>query len=162
MRTTWISAVSVLALLAAPVLAQTTDNAAPHSTGSRSDLAPPEAPKQLQPDPFKQEDVLQIKGASVYGSDNKKIGAITTVLMRPDSRQIDRVVVGAGGLLGVGAHNVALPVDQFRWDAEAGAFRIAQNEADLKAMPAWLASGADKEMSGSTTAAPRNAPATNR
>jgi PRC-barrel domain protein len=109
---------------------------------------------------LKQEDVSQIKGATVYGGDNKKIGSIATVLMRPDSHQIDRLVVGAGGVLGVGAHDVALPVDQFRWDSATGGFKIKKTEADLKAMPVWVASGADKGMNGSS--APPPAPATNR
>jgi hypothetical protein len=109
---------------------------------------------------LKQEDVSQITGAAVYGGDNKKIGSIATVLMRPDSHEIDRLVVGAGGVLGVGAHQVALPVDQFRWDSEKGGFKIAKTEADLKAMPAWVAAGADRGMSGSSTPPPT--PATTR
>ena len=137
MRTTWISAASVLALIAAPALAQTTS-----APANSSSPAPAAAPKQAQPDPLKQEDVSQIKGATVYGGDNKKIGSISTVLMRPDSHQIDRLVVGAGGVLGVGAHAVALPVSQFAWDSAAGGFKISKTEADLKAMPAWVASGA--------------------
>jgi hypothetical protein len=154
MRTTWISAASVLALLAGPALGQT--------TGAPRDLSSP-APTtttRAQPDPLKQEDVSQIKGAVVYGGDNKKIGSIATVLMRPDSHQIDRLVVGAGGMLGVGAHDVALPVNQFSWDSARGGFKINKTEADLKAMPVWVATGADKGMNGSS--APPPAPATNR
>jgi hypothetical protein len=89
-----------------------------------------------------------------------KIGSIATVLMRPDSHQIDRLVVGAGGVLGVGAHQVALPVDQFRWDSEKRGFKISKTEVDLEAMPAWVATGADRGMSGSS--APPPAPATSR
>jgi hypothetical protein len=154
MRTTWISAASVLALLAGPALAQTTGVPRDPSTPA------PTAAKQAQLDPLKQEDVFQIKGAVVYGGDNRKIGSIATVLMRPDSHQIDRLVVGAGGVLGVGAHDVALPVDQFRWDSAKGAFKINKTEADLKALPAWVASGPDKGMTGSS--APPPAPATTR
>jgi PRC-barrel domain len=156
MRATWISAASVLALLAAPALAQTSESGVPRNSGSPATMA---APKQA-PDPLKQEDVSQIKGAAVYGGDNRKIGSISTVLMRPDSHQIDRLVVGAGGVLGVGAHRVALPVDQFRWDSEKGGFKISKTEVDLETMPAWVAAGADREMSGSS--APPPAPATSR
>jgi hypothetical protein len=154
MRTTWIPVASVLALLAGPALAQTTGVPRDPSTPA------PTAAKQAQLDPLKQEDVSQIKGAAVYGGDNKKIGSITTVLMRPDSHQIDRLVVGAGGVLGVGAHDVALPINQFSWDSAMGGFKIAKTEADLKTMPVWVASGAAKGMSGST--APPPAPATTR
>jgi hypothetical protein len=43
MRTTWISTVSVLALLAAPAVAQTTDGGVPRNSGSPAPIA---APKQ--------------------------------------------------------------------------------------------------------------------
>jgi hypothetical protein len=157
MRTTWISAASVLALLAAPALGQTTAPSSPAPTAAPMQGQPD--PLKQQPDPLKQEDVSQIKGAVVYGGDNKKIGSIATVLMRPDSHQIDRLVVGAGGVLGVGAHDVALPINQFRWDSQRAGFKISKTAADLKAMPAWVASGAAKGMNG-TSAAP--APATPR
>ena len=35
--------------------------------------------------------------------------------MDPDSKKIDRLVVKTGGVLGVGGHRFALPVDQFSW-----------------------------------------------
>jgi PRC-barrel domain len=164
MRTTWISAASVLALLAAPALGQTTAPSSPAPTvapmqGQPDPLKQEPDPLKQEPDPLKQEDVSQIKGAVVYGGDNKKIGSIATVLMRPDSHQIDRLVVGAGGVLGVGAHDVALPINQFRWDSQRAGFKISKTAADLKAMPAWVASGAAKGMNGSS-AAP--APATTR
>lgn len=157
---TLLAAVSALALLAAPALAQTTSPgnsgaASPRSLGGPATTAP-QPPK---PDPLKQEDVSQISGAAVYGSDNKKIGTINTVLMKPESRQIDRLVVGAGGVLGIGAHDVALPIDQFHWDATQGGFTITKTEADLKAMPAWGERGGEKTMSGSSTAPP-SAPST--
>src|SRR5690242_16109464 len=90
-------AASALALLAAPALAQT-GSPSPSTTAQATSKA----------DPLKQEDVSQIKGAAVYGSDDKKIGSVSTVLMKPDSKAIDRLVVGAGGVLGVGARDVAL------------------------------------------------------
>lgn len=155
MRKTLIATVSALALLAAPALAQT-PGGAPRSAGSPAATQP--APKPPQPDPMKQEDVSQIKGAAVYGSDDKKIGSISTVLMKPESKQIDRLVVGAGGVLGIGAHEVALPVDQFHWDADKGGFKLAKTEDELKTMPAWQASASGGAASGSSVppASPTN------
>ena len=138
MRTSLIAVVSALALFAAPAFGQTNPSGAVRTPGATTPAAPQ---KQPQPDPMKQEDVSQIKGAAVYGSDDKKIGSVDTVLMKPDSKLIDRLVVGAGGVLGVGAHDVALPIDQFSWDADKGGFKISKTEADLKTMPAWQASG---------------------
>jgi sporulation protein YlmC with PRC-barrel domain len=99
---------------------------------------------------LKQEDVSQIKGAAVYGSDSQKIGAVSTVLMKPDSKQIDRLVVNAGGILGVGGHDVALPVSQFRWDGDRDGFVIAKTGDELKQMPQWQRE--DAAGSGSSTA----------
>lgn len=149
-RTSLLVAVSALALLAAPALAQT---ASPGAGPSRSPGGPPPATTQQapKPNPLKQEDVSQITGSAVYGSDNKKIGTVNAVLMNPESKAIDRLVVGAGGVLGIGAHDVALPLDQFHWDAQQGGFTLAKTEAELKGMPAWTASDSANAMSGSST-----------
>jgi hypothetical protein len=87
--------------------------------------------------PLTTEDVSHITGTTVYGSDDKKVGSISHVLMTPDSKTIDRLVVAEGGLLGVGAHNVALPIDQFKWDQQKEGFTIGKTTDDLKSMAAW-------------------------
>ncbi|HEV2550430.1 MAG TPA: PRC-barrel domain-containing protein [Stellaceae bacterium] len=160
MRTSLIAAVSALALLAGPALAQTTS---PGGAGTRPSTTPPAAapaPKPM-PDPLMQEDVSQIKGSAVYGSDDKKIGSVSTVLMKPDSKQIDRFVVTAGGVLGVGGRDVALPSDDFKWDASKGGFKISQTEDQLKSMPEWKAAGSETSTGSSappSTTAPSSIP----
>jgi hypothetical protein len=156
-RTSLLAAVSALALLAGPALAQT---ASPGAGPSRSLGGPPATAQQApKPNPLKQEDVTQIAGTAVYGSDNKKIGTVDAVLMNPESKAIDRLVVGAGGVLGIGAHDVALPLDQFHWDAQQGGFTLAKTQAELKGMPAWTASGSANTMSGSSTPPTTSPPA---
>ena len=156
MRTSLIAAVAALALLAGPALAQTTSpGGAPTRPGAGT---PPAAAPKPMPDPMKQEDVLQIKGSAVYGSDEKKIGSVSTILMKPDSKQIDRFVVTAGGVLGVGGRDVALPADQFKWDAAKGGFKIAQTEAQLKSMPEWKAPGSEASTGSSTPPPSTTAP----
>ena len=172
MRLALIATVSTVALLAAPALAQTTNLNTPGShPGGGSTTSTQHAPA---PDPLKQEDVSQIKGASVYGSDQQKIGTVSTVLMDPNSKQINRLVVNAGGVLGVGGRDVALPVNQFRWDADKDGFIIAKRGDELKSMPEWQREGAVGSGSSSarstmpsssrpsTGAQPTPAPATNR
>ena len=155
-----LSAVSALALIATPVLAQTTGSPQRGLGGP----APAAQPQQPKPDPLKQADVSKIEGSSVYGSDGKKLGTIAYVLMDPATKTIDRFVVGAGGVLGVGAHEVAMRLDQFHWDGQKDGFVINKTEADLKGMPAWTGGGQGGAMSGSSTApasssrAPANAP----
>jgi sporulation protein YlmC with PRC-barrel domain len=150
---------SMAALLAAgPVWAQTSPGHSPSTTGpgtvgGPSNAARPPAPKTPAPNPLQQEDVSKLKGTDVYGADDKKIGDIETALMKPDSKTIDRLVVKAGGVLGIGGHAVAMPVDEFRWDADKGAFRVSKSEEDLKSMPEWKApSSTASAGSGSTPA----------
>jgi sporulation protein YlmC with PRC-barrel domain len=147
MRLSLIASVSTLALLAAPVLAQTNS---PSPSGNPSGGAATSTQHTPAPDPLKQEDVSQIKGAAVYGSDSQKIGAVSAVLMKPESKQIDRLVVNAGGVLGLGGHDVALPVSQFRWDGDRDGFVIAKTGDELKQMPQWQRE--DATGSGSSSA----------
>jgi sporulation protein YlmC with PRC-barrel domain len=124
---------------------------APGSTG----LAGPPAsaaPRAPAVNPLTMEDVSHITGTAVYGSDDKKIGSISNVLMKPDSKTIDRFVVAEGGLLGVGAHHVALPLDQFRWDQQKEGFTLAKTAAELKAMAEWQ--DPSRITSGSGSSAP--------
>jgi sporulation protein YlmC with PRC-barrel domain len=139
MRTKLITTVSALMLMAAPVLAQTTPAPAPRSAPPAAATTPPPAlaVKTPVPDPLKMEDVSKITGSAVYGSDDSKIGSVSTVLMQPQNRTIDRLVVSAGGVLGVGGHKVAVPLDQFKWDSDKGGFKIAKTTDDLKSMPEW-------------------------
>jgi sporulation protein YlmC with PRC-barrel domain len=147
---TVLAAASALALLAAPALAQTSGSPeAPRSLGNPAATMPQHAPK---PNPLLQADVSQIRGSTVYGSDGKKVGEVDTVLMKPQTKQIDRLVVGAGGVLGIGAHKVALPISDFQWDAQKGGFTITRTEAELKAMPAWAESASGSAVSGSSVA----------
>ena len=70
-------------------------------------------------------------------SDGTSIGKVSTVLMDPSSKKIDRLVVAEGGVLGVGTHKVALPVDSFHWDSDKRSFTVQKTADDLKAMPEW-------------------------
>jgi len=160
MRRNLFLAAAALALLGAPALAQTTSpgGAGTRPSPSPSSAAPQAAPK---PDPMKQEDISEIKGAAVYGSDDKKVGSIATVLMKPNSKTIDRLVVGAGGVLGVGARDVALPVDQFHWDAAKGGFKIAKTEDELKQMPEWKSVSSAGSSGGAASTGSTTPPASN-
>jgi hypothetical protein len=144
MRTMLLTA-SVAALLAAgPAWAQTSPGGshpttAPGTVGGPSNAARAPAAKTPTPNPLQQEDVSKLKGADVYGTGDKKVGEVETALMKPDSKTIDRLVVKAGGVLGIGGHAVAMPVDEFKWDADKGVFVVSKSEEDLKSMPEWKA-----------------------
>src|SRR5471032_1868081 len=131
-RSKLITTASVLALIAGSALAQTappsSTNRTPNPNSSISSPAP--AVRTPAPDPLKMEDVSKISGSVVYGTDDGKIGSVSTVLMNPASKTIDRFVVSVCGVLGVGGHKVAIPVDQFTWDRDEGAFKLAKTSDD--------------------------------
>src|SRR3954452_18754129 len=56
----------------------------------------------------------KIKGLSVYNDNNEKLGSIDDILI-DQSGQIKAVVVGVGGFLGIGEHNVAVAFDQLKF-----------------------------------------------
>ena len=53
-------------------------------------------------------------GLNVYNNNNEKIGGITELIV-DRSGKLDAVVVGAGGFLGLGEHDVAIPYSQISW-----------------------------------------------
>ena len=137
MRKLPIATVAALALLTGAASAQmSTSPSSPARPAPGATTAPMQ--KEAAINPLSQEDVSKIEGTSVYGSDDGKIGHVSTALMDPSSKKIDRLVVTAGGVLGVGGHRVAIPVEQFNWDADKGAFKLGTTVAELKQMPEWV------------------------
>ncbi len=132
MRAIPIAAFSAVVLLAAASSAQVT---APRPATTTPPTAAQPAPK---PNPLKAEDVSEITGNSVYGSDDVKLGSVSTVLMNPETKAVDRLVVSSGGMLGVGSHRVAVPISNVSWDAEKGGFKISQTAEQLKTAPEWV------------------------
>lgn len=56
----------------------------------------------------------KIKGLNIYNDRNDKIGDINDLIVDRDGK-IDAVVIGVGGFLGVGEHDVAVPFNQVKW-----------------------------------------------
>lgn len=149
-----ITTVASVALLAGAAFGQS----APGGSGAAGSPgpAPMSSGASAQPqkpaiNPLTLEDVSKIKGTAVYDSADKKIGSISTILMKPESKTIDRFVIGEGGVLGVGSHYVAMPIDAFTWDAQKDGFRLAKTADDLKSMPEWkeqVAESPDSSRSG--------------
>jgi hypothetical protein len=141
MRKLPIATIAAVALMAGAASAQTsTSPSSPARPAPGATTAPTTVPihKEAAINPLTQDDVSKIDGTAVYGNDDSKIGHIATELMDPSTKKIDRLVVTAGGVLGVGGHRVAIPVDQFSWDADKGAFKLGTTVAELKQMPEWV------------------------
>ncbi|MGH6989614.1 MAG: PRC-barrel domain-containing protein [Stellaceae bacterium] len=103
-----------------------------HAPATRA--AVPRAPK---PDPLNQADVSKIIGTTVYGSGGKDIGDISNVLMKPETKKIDRLVVHSGGVLGVGGRYVAVALTQFSWNAQKGVLTVSKTQKDINKMAEW-------------------------
>ncbi|MBV8914962.1 MAG: PRC-barrel domain-containing protein [Acetobacteraceae bacterium] len=56
----------------------------------------------------------KLKGLNVYNQNNEKLGSIDDILI-DQSGQIKAVVIGVGGFLGLGEHNVAVPFNQLQF-----------------------------------------------
>jgi len=77
----------------------------------------------------------QVLRQAVFNDTNEKIGTIDDVVIGPD-RSASYAVIGTGGFLGVGKHDVAIPVSQLK--EVDGKFVLAGATKDaLKAMPAF-------------------------
>ncbi len=74
-----------------------------------------------------------VLGKSVYNEEGKAIGKVDDVIVAPD-KAVSYAIVGAGGFLGMGKHDVAIPVNQFRVDNGKITLPGATKDA-LKALP---------------------------
>ena len=57
----------------------------------------------------------KILGKDVYNDKGEKIGVVDDLIITPD-RSLSYAIIGAGGFLGVGKHDVAIPVGRFKED----------------------------------------------
>jgi hypothetical protein len=159
MRSGMIAVASVVALLAGSAMAQTSPGTGgPGARPPGGATSQPAPAKQPAVNPLTAEDVTKIKGTNVYGSDDKKIGDVSTVLMDPKSKTLDRFVVNAGGVLGMGGHHVALPINDFSWDSQHEGFKISKNADELKAMPEWKEGTATAAASSTAPSAGSSSP----
>ena len=75
----------------------------------------------------------KILGKAVYNEKNEKIGVVDDLIITPD-KSVSYAIIGAGGFLGMGKHDVAIPVGQFKEDKGRIVLAGATKDA-LKAMP---------------------------
>jgi sporulation protein YlmC with PRC-barrel domain len=76
----------------------------------------------------------QVLGQTVYNDGGDRIGKVDDIIVAPD-KAVSYAIIGAGGFLGVGRHDVAIPVSQIKQQSD-GKFLLAGATRDaLKAMP---------------------------
>jgi sporulation protein YlmC with PRC-barrel domain len=101
-------------LLAAPAMAQ------------QNSPAGPDTAKWLTQESPGQWRTSKLDGLDVYNNNDEKIGDIKELLV-DNSGKIQAVVIGVGGFLGMGEHDVALPFDQIKFENEPRARAAASN-----------------------------------
>jgi sporulation protein YlmC with PRC-barrel domain len=76
----------------------------------------------------------QVLGKTVFNDSGVGIGKVDDIIVAPD-KAVSYAIIGAGGFLGVGRHDVAIPVSQIKQQSD-GKFILAGATKDaLKAMP---------------------------
>ena len=76
----------------------------------------------------------QVLGKTIYNDNGDGIGKVDDIIVAPD-KAVSYAIIGAGGFLGVGRHDVAIPVGQLKQQSN-GKFVLAGATKDaLKAMP---------------------------
>lgn len=92
----------------------------------------------------------KLSGLSVYNDQNEKLGSISELLV-DSSGKINAVVIGVGGFLGVGQHDIAVRFDSLRWVNEPVPANTASN-----ASPTGAGSSSGMTTGSSTTGANAN------
>jgi len=72
-------------------------------------------------------------GKSVYNESDQKVGKVEDIIISPD-KSVSYVIVGAGGFIGMGRHDVAIPVTQIQ-DKAGKLVMTGATKDSIKAMP---------------------------
>lgn len=112
-------------LLAAPAMAQSAQNSA---TSTAPNVQPTTA-STASTHKDGEWRASKLVGVNVYNNSNEKIGDINDIILDSSGR-VANVVIGVGGFLGMGEHNVAVAFDQLQFVTEPA--KAASNEATGK------------------------------
>ena len=77
----------------------------------------------------------QIIGKDVYNDKDEKVGVVNDLIIAPD-KAVSYAIIGAGGFLGMGKHDVAIRVNHFKIVEGKITLPGATKDA-VKAMPAF-------------------------
>ena len=75
----------------------------------------------------------QILGKDVYNDKNERVGEVEDIIITPE-RSASYAIVSAGGFLGIGSHDVAIPAEQFKLSNDRLVLAGATKEL-IRAMP---------------------------
>jgi len=114
-RSGFVMAVAAASLMSSAALAQTSQpSTASPSTTVTATTTSVTATTWMTQEAAGQWRTSKMIGLNVYNNDNEKIGAISELIV-DRSGKLEAVVVGVGGFLGLGEHDVAIPYGQVSW-----------------------------------------------
>ncbi len=140
-------AVMAAALLSTTALAQSSPPAGSAAPAVRADTVAVQATAQGKWRASK------LVGLNVYNNNNEKIGDINE-LITDSSGKIDLVVVGVGGFLGIGEHNVGLPFSQVKFVNEP----VRTSATTTTTAPRTTGTGTAATTTTTTASGPRDYP----
>lgn len=76
----------------------------------------------------------QLRGTEVVGPNGEQVGTVKAVVRSRDEKNI-QAVISAGGMMGMGDREVAVPLNSLRYDGDK--LRISATEEQLKARPEY-------------------------
>jgi len=76
----------------------------------------------------------QVLGQTVYNEKNEKVGKIDDIIIAPDTT-VSFAIVGAGGFVGLGKHDVAIPINQFRQEESGRIVLPGATKDAIKGLP---------------------------
>ncbi|MFO7483820.1 PRC-barrel domain-containing protein [Oceanibaculum nanhaiense] len=77
-------------------------------------------------------DMTAMVGKPVHSQDGKEIGEVKNVVLSQNGKQVDQVVIGSGGVLGLGEKEIAVKPMQLRVNEGQEAVILAMTEAQFK------------------------------
>lgn len=89
----------------------------------------------------------KIVGKTVKTTDGTSVGEVKDVITAAGATRVQDVVIGTGGVLGMGEKEIAVPADQFRYDAAEESVIISMTEAEFETLANASSSGRDASTS---------------
>jgi sporulation protein YlmC with PRC-barrel domain len=115
MRSSFILAIGTVSLMSSVAFAQTVEpKSGPTATTVTATTANVTTTKWMTEEATGQWRATKMIGLNVYNSLNEKVGTISELIVDQGGK-LEAVVVGAGGFLGIGERDVAVPYSQIEW-----------------------------------------------
>lgn len=129
-KTTMLAAVSAIALMTAATFVQAADEKpmTPTAKNSLGQPAPVKADSQIKAD--------TLVGKNIQNTTGDKIGDIESVIIDKDGK-VAAVIVGVGGFLGMGGHEVAINWSDLEIRDNGDTIRTSMTKDSLKALPQY-------------------------